>query len=177
MKWEILKSNYILKNKWLTVRKDSVRMPTGVIMEDYYVLEYPNWVNVLAITEDGKYIIEEQYRHGTQSVDYELCAGTFESGESALEAAKRELLEETGYAGGNWQLYCVSTPNPAAMSNSNYSFLATDVKYTGSRHLEKTEDIKVHLVSYQQLKSMVMNNQIKQGQMLAPLWKYIAEHT
>ena len=78
-------------------------------------------------------------------MDYELCAGTFEEGETPIEAAQRELLEETGYSGGVWQLYCMSTPNPAAMTNTNYSFLAKGVKNTGSRHLEKTEDIKVQL--------------------------------
>lgn len=176
MKWTILNTDYYLKTKWLTVRRDHVRMPSGVEMEDYYVLEYPDWINVIAITVDGKFIVEQQYRHGTQSVDYELCAGTFEKGETALEAAQRELLEETGYAGGEWTLYCESTPNPAAMTNMNHTFLAEGVKYTGSRHLEKTEDIKIHLLSYDELKQIVKEGKIKQGQMLAPLWKYIAEH-
>lgn len=176
MKWELLSSKYLIKNKWLTVRQDHVKMPSGVEMDDYYVLEYPNWINVLAITDNGKFVIERQYRHGTQSVDFELCAGTFEEGETPLEAAQRELLEETGFAGGDWELYCVSAPNPAAMTNVNYSFLAKGVYYTGSRYLEKTEDINVRLVSFEELKEIVKNNKIKQGQMLAPLWKYIAEH-
>ena len=119
MKWEILSSDYLLKSKWLTVRKDYVRMPSGIEMDDYYVLEYPDWINVIAITEDGKFVIERQYRHGTQSVDYELCAGTIEDGETPIDAAKRELFEETGYKGGEWTLYCESCPNPAAMTNRN----------------------------------------------------------
>lgn len=151
-------------------------MPSGVEMDDYYILEYPNWVNVLAITEEGKFVLERQYRHGTQSVDYELCAGTFEEGETPLKAAQRELKEETGYVGGEWQLYCISTPNPAAMTNTNYTFLACGVKYSGERHLERTEDINISLVSYEELKRIVRTNEIKQGQMLAPLWKYIAEN-
>ena len=94
MKWEILSSDYLLKSKWLTVRKDYVRMPSGIEMDDYYVLEYPDWINVIAITEDGKFVIERQYRHGTQSVDYELCAGTIEDGETPQEALAREIREE-----------------------------------------------------------------------------------
>lgn len=160
----------------MTVRKDYVRMPSGVEMEDYYVLEYPDWINVIAITEDGKFVVERQYRHGTQSVDYELCAGTIEKGEAPIDAAKRELLEETGYEGGEWLLYCESTPNPAAMTTTNYSFLAKGVKFSGGRHLEKTEDISVYLLTYNEIKELVMNGSIKQGQMLTPLWKYIAEH-
>lgn len=90
MKWEIIGSDYLLKTKWLTVRKDHVRMPSGQEMDDYYVLEYPDWINVIAITKEGKFVIERQYRHGTQSIDYELCAGTIEKGESPLGAAQRE---------------------------------------------------------------------------------------
>jgi len=176
MHWEILNSEYLLKTRWLTVRKDHVRMPSGVEMKDYYVLEYPDWINVIAITEDGKFVVERQYRHGTQSVDYELCAGTIEKGENPLEAAQRELLEETGYTGGEWELYCLSTPNPAAMTNHTYSFLAKGVKDTGKRHLEKTEDIEIHLLTFEELKTIVKESRILQGQMLAPLWKYIAEN-
>lgn len=57
MKWEILSSDYLLKSKWLTVRKDYVRMPSGIEMDDYYVLEYPDWINVIAITEDGENLL------------------------------------------------------------------------------------------------------------------------
>ncbi len=176
MKWKVLGSDYLLKSRWLKVRKDHVMMPSGVEMDDYFVLEYPDWVNVIAITDKGEFIIEQQYRHGTQTVDYELCAGTLEKNETALEAAQRELLEETGFAGGEWTLYCESAPNPAAMTNMNYTYIAMGVKYSGSRHLENTEDIKIDLLSYEELKQIVKEGKIKQGQMLAPLWKYIAEH-
>ena len=176
MKWQVLSSVYLLKTKWLTVRKDHVRIPSGAEMDDYYVLEYPDWINVIAITEDGKFVMERQYRHGTQTVDYELCAGTVEEGESPIDAAKRELLEETGYEGGEWVLYCESYPNPAAMTTTNYSFLVQGVKFSGERHLERTEDISIQLMTYDEVKDLVKNGGVKQGQMLAPLWKYIAEH-
>jgi hypothetical protein len=176
MKWKILLSEYLLKTNWLTVRKDHVRMPSGVEIKDYYVLEYPDWINVIAITEDGKFVIEQQYRHGTQSVDYELCAGTIEKGELPLQAAKRELLEETGFAGGDWTLYCESCPNPAAMTTTNYTFLAKGIRYSGARHLERTEDINISLMTFEEVKNLLVNGGIKQGQMLAPLWKYIAEN-
>ena len=176
MEWKILQSDYVLNTKWLAVRKDKVRMPSGVVMDDYYVLEYPDWVNVIAITKEEKFIVERQYRHGAQSVVYELCAGTLEKGEEPLTGAKRELLEETGYAGSEWELFCVSAPNSAAMTNDCYSFIARGVEFTGERHLEQTEEIDILQLSYEELKDMVKAGGIKEGQMLSALWKYIAEN-
>jgi 8-oxo-dGTP pyrophosphatase MutT (NUDIX family) len=176
MKWQILKQTYLLKEKWLTVRRDHVRMPSGVEMDDYYILEYPTWINVLAITKDKKFILERQYRHGTKSIDFELCAGTCEKGESPLDAAQRELREETGYGGGDWSLYCKSAPNPAAMTNYNYTFIAKGVEKISEAQQEQTEDINVYLVDFVELRRIVENNQIIQGQMAAPVWKYIAEN-
>ncbi len=170
--WKIVSSDYLIKNKWLTVRKDHVRLPSGVEMDDYYVLEYPNWVSVIAITEEGKYVMELQYRHGTQMTGYELCGGTVEEGEDFLETAKRELLEETGYSGGKWELLTVSAPNPAAMTNLCYTYVAQGVKKTREQELEKTEDIDVLELTEQQVFEILRSGQIYQGDMLAPLWQW-----
>ena len=89
-KWQIVLSNYLIKNKWLTVRKDKVILPSGVEIDDYYVLEYPDWVTVIAITAEGKYVMERQYRHGIQKTCYELCGGTVEKGENIHPALKAQ---------------------------------------------------------------------------------------
>lgn len=96
-KWKILGTRYIIKRPWLTARCDTVQLPNGVINDEYYILEYPTWVNVIAITTDGKFVMARQYRHGLQDVFTELVAGVAEKGETPLEAAKRELAEEAGY--------------------------------------------------------------------------------
>lgn len=96
--------------------------------------------------------------------------------ETPLAADWRELLEETVYSGGEWELNCISTPTPSAMTNVNYTFLAKGVVYTGARPLEETEDIDILLLNYDELKSMVQDGRIREGLMLAPLWKYIAEN-
>ena len=175
-KWVKLCQEYLFKCKWLTVRKDTVELANGVMLDDYYVLEYPTWVNVIAITEDGLFVIERQYRHGTERIDYEICAGTCEQGEEPIDAARRELLEETGYGGGEWTMYGISTPNPAAMSNLNYTFLAEEVKQLAPPHQEQSEDIEVFTVTRDELISMMERGDITQGCMLAMLWKYIAKH-
>ena len=99
-KWEILSTEYLIRRPWLTARRDHVKLPTGVENPEFYVLEYPDWVNVIALTRDGEFVMISQYRHALGDTRYELVAGVVEEGESPLEAAQRELLEESGYGGG-----------------------------------------------------------------------------
>ena len=171
--WKILFSEYLIKNKWLTVRKDHVKLPTGVEVDDYYVLEYPDWVTIIAITDGGQYVLERQYRHGLQKTYYEICGGTIEIGEDALTSAKRELLEETGYEGGEWTSFMTTSPNPAAMTNVCYTFVAKGVKKLKGQHLEPTEDIDVVEMTEEELLKVMEDGQISQGDMLAPLWRWM----
>ena len=99
-RWRVLSSEYLIDRPWLRARKDEVQLPSGFVMYEYYVLEYPDWVNVVAITEEGDFVMERQYRHGLGKVCMEICAGVVEKGEEPLQAAKRELEEETGFGGG-----------------------------------------------------------------------------
>lgn len=171
--WKILCSDYLIRNRWLTVRKDYVRLPSGTEIDDFYVLEYPDWVTVIAITESGRYVMERQYRHGIQKTCYELCGGTVEKGESILETAKRELREETGYEGGEWTLYSETAPNPAAMTNMCYTFVAKGVRRVGEQQLDHTEDIDVLEMTEEELLSTMLAGQITQGDMLSPLWQWM----
>ena len=174
MNWQILDSSYPFSCPWLTVRKDVVQLPNGIIIPDFYITEAPDWVNVIAITTEGKFIIEEQYRHGIQKVCFELCAGMVDEGESPLGAAKRELLEETGYSGGNWTAFGMSVPNASGATIKCYHFLATDVELTQSPNTENTEDIKIYLLTEQELKQKMLDGRIAEAVMLAPLWRYFA---
>ena len=95
--WTVLSSEYLHRAQWLTVRKDHVVLPNGNHIPSYYILEYPNWVNTIAITRDGQFVFIRQYRHGIQETSYELCAGVCEEEDgSPMVSAQRELLEETG---------------------------------------------------------------------------------
>jgi ADP-ribose pyrophosphatase len=175
--WKVLSSEYIHKDTWLTARKESVQMPSGHVIEPYYVLDYPNWVNTIAITKDGKFVFVKQYRHGLRSVNFELCAGMAEKTDpSPMVSAKRELLEETGYGNGTWSQYMVQSANPSTHSNLNYCFLAVGVEKIQEQELEDSEDISVHLLSAQQVKQLLDENKIMQSLMAAPLWKYFYEN-
>ncbi len=174
-KWKILESDYLLRHKYMTLRKDRVQLANGHVIDDYIVVEKANWINVIAITEEGKYVFERQYRHGASLVNYELPAGIIEDGEQPLAAAKRELLEETGYSGGEWIEYNQAYPNPSSMTNKNYTFLAKGVRKSTNQNLEITENIEVMLLSLDEVKSLLQTCQIAEGIQQAPLWRYIAE--
>ena len=171
-KWKILSTEYLVQRPWLTARRDVAELPDGRINHEYYVLEYPDWVNIIAITKDGKIVMERQYRHALGKTCYELPCGVIEKGETPLEAAKRELLEETGFAGGEWQEWMTLSPNPATSTNLAHSFLATGVERVSGQHLDATEDIDVYLLDQDYVRELLQNNQILQALMAAPLWKY-----
>jgi len=156
------------------MRQDKVQLSNGKIIEDYYVWEFPPWNNVLAITKDQKFVLIRQYRHGIGKVFYELPAGVHDkAGESVLESAKRELLEETGFGGGSWKPLMELSANPALQNNITYSFLAEGVEPISQQSLDATEEITVHLVSLDTLRSIVFDGNMMQALHAAPILKYL----
>lgn len=112
-------SEYVAREPWFTVRHECVELPGGAHVPDYYVFEYPAWVNVIAITRDGLFVMIDQYRHGLGRTDYELAAGVCDPDDaSPLEAARRELLEETGFGGGRWRETMRICANPPHTTTS-----------------------------------------------------------
>ena len=175
--WKTVSSKYLFRRPWLTVRCEDMLLPNGNHIPEYYILEYPDWVNTIAITKDGKFVFVRQYRPRLGRTSYELCAGVCDKEDaSPLVSAQRELWEETGYGKGNWQEYMVISANPSTHTNLTHCFLATDVEPIDHQHLEDTEDLSVHLLTFEEVKQLLENNEIMQSLNAAPLWKYVAEH-
>ena len=166
--WTTICSEYLYRSPWIVVRKDAVVTEKGIKIDDFYVLEYPTWVNVIAITKEGLFLVERQYRHGIQQEVYGNC----EPDEDPLHAAQRELLEETGFGKGKWSLIGRYAPNPNSMNNWCYTFLAEDVMQVQDECQEQTENITVLQVTKQELFEMMQGGKIVEGVMLAPLWQY-----
>lgn len=174
-KWKSLYSEYIIKRPWLTARRDKIELPDGRIIPEFYVLEYPEWVNVIAITTDGKFVMERQYRYAADSTNYEIPCGVMEQGETPLEAAMRELKEETGYGGGQWrELMCISA-NPTSMTNMTHCFVATGVEKVSDQHMDATEELEVHLLSRDEVLALLRNNEMIQSLMIAPLLRFFMD--
>ena len=176
MEWKVLKSEYLIRRPWLTARRDEVQLPDGRVNPEYYVLEYPDFVNVIALTKEGLFVMERQYRHGARRTCYELPCGVMEKGETPLEAAQRELLEETGYGGGEWREFMTLSGNPSATTNMAHCFLATGVELKGKPHLDALEDLSVHLLRRDEVKALLLENRMIQALMVAPLWRYFYEN-
>lgn len=176
-KWTTLESRYIIQRPWLTARVDKVQLPNGVINPEHYVLEYPDWVNIIAITTAGEFVMVRQYRHAMDTVMVELCAGMCEDGESPLQSARRELLEETGYAGGEWTEIMTIGQNPSICDNITHCFLAQGVERVQGQSLDESEDIEVLLMSAREVYEMIEGNHMLQALMAAPLWRYFATHS
>ena len=172
--WKTLKSEYLFRRPWLTARRDTCEMPDGRINDEYYVLEYPTWVHVVAVTKEGLMVIIRQYRHGLGRTCFEIVAGCAEEGEDPLEAAKRELQEETGYTGGEWHEAMTFSCNASAMNNITHSYVAVGVELTDTQHLDATEDIEVYTFTPDEVKAMLQHGEFMQASMLAALYKYFS---
>src|SRR5882672_3436592 len=123
--WRVLASEYEARKLWYTVRRDRVELPNGTIINEYWISEYLPWVNVVAVTPDDQLLMVRQYRHGIGTVHFEFSAGTTDATDTDLEsAARRELLEETGYGGGRWSPLMTLSANPALQNNLTTTFLA-----------------------------------------------------
>jgi ADP-ribose pyrophosphatase len=105
------------------------------------ILEAPDWVNVVALTPEEKIITVSQFRFGIRRQSLEIPAGLVDPGEEPLEAARRELAEETGYTASEWKSTGWSYANPAFLNNRAHHFLARNVRRTQAPQLEDGEDI------------------------------------
>ncbi len=162
-KWKTIDSKYIIQRPWATLRVDKLEMPNGNIKEEYYVLEYPTWVNMVALTEDNQVIFVKQYRHGAGKIMLELPAGVVEDNEDPEIAARRELLEETGYAFDDISYVCELFANPATSGNITYTYLLTGGRKVQEQDLDPSEDIEVVLMALEEAKQFLFDNKIGQA--------------
>ena len=168
--WKVRKREYLSREFWYTVRVDEVELPTGAVIPKYWVSEYRPWVNVVAITKHDEVVLVRQYRHGLEQVHFEIPAGTTDPGETSQEgAARRELLEETGYGGGRWSPLMTLSANPALQDNLAHTFLAEGVERLAEPHTEDGEDLRVHLVPVSDIERLIDEGEFIQALHTAPL--------
>ncbi|HLO18686.1 MAG TPA: NUDIX hydrolase [Anaerolineales bacterium] len=153
--WKILETKYLHPG----FRVDQCELPGGHIL-DCQLLEYADEIMIFAMTIKQEVVLIKQYRHGAQQVILELPGGSVDEGELPIEAAQRELMEETGYASDTFIEVGCGSPNPAIYRNKIYFFLAIDAKQTGSKSVHDTENIGVSLIPLDEVIVMAMKGDL-----------------
>lgn len=147
--WKIIES----KSLYPGIRLDRCELPNGDVL-DVQLLEYDDEIMVFALTRKQEVVLIRQYRHGVQKPILELPGGSVDEGENPLDAAKRELMEETGYASDTFIQVGLSSPNPAMYTNRIYSFLAMNVERVGKQSVQDAEGVEVLLIPLDEFISM-----------------------
>jgi ADP-ribose pyrophosphatase len=146
--WKTLRSTYPYQDEWVRLRSDNVLLPNGTPLYSYHTLEIPDVVNVIALTKAKEVIVVEQYRHPVGRTLMEIPAGQIGDGETPEAAARRELVEETGFGGGTWHYLGATYTMASRLSNQGHSFLAIDVVEEGTPLIDEAEIIRVHRVPW-----------------------------
>ena len=139
----------------------------------FSILECPDWVNVLALTPENDIILVEQYRFGTEKHSLEPAGGVCDPGETPLETAKRELLEETGYSSAEWHSLGKVASNPAMQTNYTHTLLARNCVKTGDQNLDESERITVHTIPLVHFLDLIRQGEIDHSLMVAAVAKFL----
>jgi 8-oxo-dGTP pyrophosphatase MutT (NUDIX family) len=158
--WRRERSEQVADCRVFKVRRDYSADPRDGRAHDFYVIEAPDWINVIPLTDDGRVILIEQYRHGTGEISLEIPGGMVDAGESPREAAARELLEETGYEASEVVLLGKTRPNPAIQNNWIHTFVARGVEYRHEPLNAGTEQTVVRLVPLEKIPSLIEEGKI-----------------
>ncbi|HEX5706571.1 MAG TPA: NUDIX hydrolase [Pyrinomonadaceae bacterium] len=160
LEWRPVRSEGVADCRVFKVRRDLSASPRDGRMHDFYVLEAPDWINVIPLTDDGRVVLIEQYRHGTREVSLEIPGGMVDEGESPAETAAREMLEETGYEAGALVSLGRARPNPAIQDNWIHTFLARGSRFRRAPVFQGTEQTRTLLVPVTEIPSLIADEQI-----------------
>jgi ADP-ribose pyrophosphatase len=169
LKWQHIASKYLVKEKWATLRVDTCKLQNGAVKDDYYVLEYPDWANAVAITKENKMILVRQYRYAADIISLEIPGGVVDDGEDPEAGIKRELQEETGYTFESCELVATLYPNPATSNNKTFTYLLKGGVKTHEQHLDDHEILNVEEYTIEEVRQLLADNKIDQALHVAGL--------
>lgn len=170
--WALVKSETVAKTPVFNLESHTFLSPKDGREKPFTILDVNDWVQVLPITNDGQAVLVKQFRLGTREISLELPGGVVEPGQTPLEAAKRELMEETGYQAANWRKVASFRPNPAVQNNTAHFFTAEEAWLSGPTNFDENEDLELILTPLDQLKAMIRDGKIDHAIMVAAIMSY-----
>lgn len=176
-KWNIRANDKVFENRIFTINTKSCLHPEKGVEWDFSVIDTFNWINVIALTEDNRFVLVKQHRLGSDELSIETPGGVIEEGEDPMDCAIREFREETGYEGGSIHLLKDLWVNPAIMSNRISFYFIDGCRKSSEQELDEAEDIEVLTPGIDELLPMMKNGVINHSIVITGLSLYfLSEH-
>lgn len=170
-RWEKVGSEYLGDFRIFRIRADSSRSPRTGSLHRFFVLESPDWVNVIPLTPEGNVVMIRQFRHGTEDVTLEVPGGMVDAeDDDPSVSAARELREETGYAAEEVIRLGSVAPNPAFLNNRCHSYLARNVRRVTEPQLDGAEDIAFEEIPLADIPALIRDGAITHSLTIAAFY-------
>ncbi|AXJ02324.1 8-oxo-dGTP pyrophosphatase MutT, NUDIX family [Cyclonatronum proteinivorum] len=171
-KWKLQHAHPLQVTRVFTLMENRMSMPDGTDAGNFYTLNAPDWVIMLAFDTNGRLITVDQYRHGVDTTSLEVPGGVIDGNDTPLETAKRELQEETGYVSDEWISLGNVSANPALFNNYCHFYLARNCRLVSGQNLDEHEDISVHLLTLTEYEEMITAGRVHHALAVAALARY-----
>jgi 8-oxo-dGTP pyrophosphatase MutT (NUDIX family) len=158
--WEIIADTALISRAWLEVREQRVRLANGNEIEQFHLINGPHWSAVVCLTNERQVVLVRQYRHGLGGASLELPAGVIEPSEAPIDAARRELLEESGFEAAAIEPLLATAPEPSRSSTRAHFFFASGAHAVAAQQLDHSEVMEVVLVQVSELLELIDQGQI-----------------
>ena len=168
--WQVKSSRCIFDSPIVNLKVKLSVNPRNGHENEYYLAEFPNWANVIALTSDRQLVLIRHYRHGTAQLEVEIPGGCIEKGEAPLTAAIRELKEETGYTGQKPILLGRVSPNPSFQDNYCYTYLVENAVLSDQQEMDDGEDIEVFTYPLTEIDTLIENGELSNSMVIAALY-------
>jgi ADP-ribose pyrophosphatase len=164
--WDVLCTKFLLQTPWVSVVQDRLHHQKSGAEQDYYYITSPGEaVATVALTADGCVLLTRQYRHPLRRIIWDLPAGAMGAGEDPAEAARRELLEETGYRASELVPLTYFNQFPGSMNIGTHLFLARDLTWVGQQ-LDPGEELEVVAIPFDRALEMVLSGNAIDGSLM-----------
>ncbi|MCC6752322.1 MAG: NUDIX hydrolase [Deltaproteobacteria bacterium] len=173
-RWQRLSRHEVLTTPIFSIHEQLCRSPRTGLDHPFFLLETADWVNVIPITDDEQVVMVRQYRHGRDETTLEIPGGMIDPEDAdPAHAARRELLEETGFRAGELRCLGAIAPNPAVQTNLCHTFVATGLQSVAELSMDVTEDLDVLTLPLAEVPSRIASGEISHALVVVAFCFYL----